>query len=106
MARRRAGKADSKSATPRPGGRRAKAKADAATPRPRATAPAANLDANLDAGALRERLAAVERERDMLRAALDEERTRRLALEEVHAATRDRITWALDSLQAILDARA
>jgi hypothetical protein len=27
-------------------------------------------------------------------------------LERVHAATRDRIAWALDSLQAILDARS
>jgi hypothetical protein len=62
--------------------------------------------AGLDADALRERLAVAERERDALRTALDEERARRLALEEVHAATRDRITWALDSLQAILDARA
>jgi hypothetical protein len=54
---------------------------------------------------LAERLAALERERDALRAALERERARRQALEEVHAATRDRIAWALDSLQAILDAR-
>jgi hypothetical protein len=54
---------------------------------------------------LRERLAAVERERDQLRAALDVEQARRRKLEEVHATARDRIAWALDSLQSILDSK-
>lgn len=95
MARRRAGKAKPERAAPQTG-RRAKAKAGASE-----TAPAPASDATL-----KERLAALERERDSLRAALEQERARRQALEEVHAATRDRIAWALDSLQAILDARA
>jgi len=55
---------------------------------------------------LRERLAAVERERDQLRATLDVEQARRRKLEEVHATARDRIAWALDSLQSILDAKS
>jgi len=55
---------------------------------------------------LRERLAAVERERDQLRAALDVEQARSRKLEEVHATARDRIAWALDSLQSILDAKS
>jgi hypothetical protein len=56
-------------------------------------------------GALLERLAAVERERDTLLAALSLEQERRRRLEEVHAAARDRIAWALDSLQSILEAK-
>jgi len=48
----------------------------------------------------------LERECASLRQELERERARRQALEEVHAATRDRIAWALDSLQAILDARS
>jgi hypothetical protein len=55
--------------------------------------------------ALRERLAAVERERDALLAALSLEQERLRRLEEVHAAARDRIAWALDSLQSILEAK-
>jgi hypothetical protein len=103
MARRRAGKADTKNAKPRAGPkRRPQAKASGA----RLPAREAAAIAGLDTDGLRERLAAAERERDALRTSLEEERARRLALEEVHAATRDRITWALDSLQAILDARA
>ena len=93
MAQRRAGKANPKGAALRGGGRR-KPKAAAAE---RAPASGATLA---------ERFAALERERDALRAALEQERTRRLALEEVHAATRDRIAWALDSLQAILESRS
>jgi hypothetical protein len=96
MAQRRAGKANPGRAVPRDRVRRGKAKA-------KARAPEASLPAS-DA-TLNERLAALERERDSLRAALERERARRQALEEVHAATRDRIAWALDSLQAILDAR-
>lgn len=52
---------------------------------------------------LRERLAAAERERDALRAALEREQSRVRKLEEAHAAARDRIAWALDSLQNILN---
>jgi hypothetical protein len=55
--------------------------------------------------ALLERLAAVERERDALLAALSLEQERRRKLEEVHAAARDRIAWALDSLQSLLEAK-
>jgi hypothetical protein len=95
MAQRRVGKANPRRAAPRAGARRGKAKAGA---------PATSLPVS-DA-TLTERLAALERECHSLRAALERERARRQALEEVHAATRDRIAWALDSLQAILDARA
>jgi hypothetical protein len=56
--------------------------------------------------AVNERLAALERECATLRDQLERERVRRQVLERVHAATRDRIAWALDSLQAILDARS
>lgn len=91
MARRRAGKAGPKSATLRGGGRsRARTVASDAASEP----------------TLSERLAALERDCASLRAELERERSRRQALEEVHAATRDRIAWALDSLQAILDARS
>jgi hypothetical protein len=93
MARRRAGKADPKSAPLRRGARRGKGRTVAA-----AAAPAPE-------GPLNERLAALERECASLRAELERERSRRQALETVHAATRDRIAWALDSLQTILDAR-
>lgn len=88
MARHRAGKAKAKDVPAREGGRRGKAKANASE------------------SALQERLAAIERERDALRAALEAEQTRRRRLEEVHAAARDRIAWALDSLQSILDPKA
>lgn len=93
MARRRAGKADPKSGALRGGGRRGKARTVAAD---KAAAPGTSLN---------ERLAALERECATLRVELERERSRRQALEEVHAATRDRIAWALDSLQTILDAR-
>jgi hypothetical protein len=95
MAQRRVGKANPRRAAPRARARRGKAKADV----PETILPVSDAT-------LTERLAALERERDSLRAALERERARRQALEEVHAATRDRIAWALDSLQAILDARA
>jgi len=94
MARRRAGKADPKSATLRGGGRRRKAKAGEAE-----RAPSSAMTLN-------ERLVVLERECASLRQELERERARRQALEEVHAATRDRIAWALDSLQTILDARS
>jgi hypothetical protein len=96
MAQRRAGKANPGRAAPRDRVGRGKAKAKASAPEPSPPASDATLD---------ERLVALQRERDSLRAALEQERARRQALEEVHAATRDRIAWALDSLQAILDAR-
>jgi hypothetical protein len=101
MARRRAGTAKPRGTALRGGGRRGKAKAGA-----KAGAKAAVPEVTLASEAtLAERFAALERERDALLTALEQERTRRLALEEVHAATRDRIAWALDSLQAILDSR-
>jgi len=54
---------------------------------------------------LKERLAALERERDSLRAELEREQARACKLEEVHAAARDRISWALDSLRNILETK-
>jgi hypothetical protein len=95
MARRRAGKAKPRSAAPRAGGRRRKTTKGAVS-EAQPAAPGATLS---------ERLAALERERDALRAELELERARRRALEDVYAATRDRISWALDSLQTILDAK-
>jgi hypothetical protein len=85
MARRSAGKAKPKSVAS--GGQRS-----------RGNAPAAE-------SGLLERLAVIERERDALLAALSLERERRRKLEEVHAAVRDRVAWALDSLQSILEAK-
>ncbi len=61
--------------------------------------------AQMSERALLERLAAVERERDALLAALSLEQERRRRLEEVHATARDRIAWALDSLQSLLEAK-
>ena len=52
-----------------------------------------------------ERIAALERERDDLQAALEQERARRRKLEEVYAAASDRIARALVSLQTILNAK-
>ncbi len=54
-------------------------------------------------GTLRERLAAAERERDALRIAFDREQARARKLEEANAVARNRIAWALDSLQSILE---
>ena len=87
MARRHAGKASSRTALARDRGRRSKAKA---------VSPESSL---------KERLAALERERDALRAALEREQARARKLEEVNAAARDRIAWALDSLQNILETK-
>jgi hypothetical protein len=53
-----------------------------------------------------ERIAALEQERDQLRAALQQERARRESLEKVYAAARDRIARALESLHTILNAKA
>ena len=87
MARRHAGKASPRSALARDQGRRSKAKA--VTPE----------------SSLKERLAALERERDALRAALEREASRARKLEQMNALVRDRISWALDSLQAILETK-
>ena len=48
------------------------------------------------------RLAAAERERDELRAALQDANARTRKLEEANAAARDRIAWALDTLRSIV----
>jgi hypothetical protein len=92
MAGRRAVKAKPKGVATRAGARRGRAKAAA----PAAFGAAATLE---------ERIVALERERDDLRVALDEERARRRKLEEVYAAARDRISRALDSLHTILNAK-
>jgi hypothetical protein len=85
MARRHAGKASPTIAPARERGRRGKVKT--------AAAPEA---------ALKERLSTLERERDALRVALEREQARVRKLEELNATARDRIAWALDSLQNIL----
>jgi hypothetical protein len=54
---------------------------------------------------LKERLVALERERDALRSALDREKARAGKLEEINAAARNRIAWALDTLRSILETR-
>ena len=93
MARRRAAKARSKSApaAARPArGKAAKREADGAEPAQRQ---------------LRERLAAVERERDALKEELERFKARQRRLEETQAQVRDRIAWALDSLHNILDGK-
>ena len=84
MAQRHAGKANQRIAAAPDRGRRGKVKATASE------------------STLRERLAALESERDALRAALEREQARNRTLEKVHAAARDRIAWALDSLRNIL----
>jgi hypothetical protein len=85
MAQRHAGKASPRTAGARDRGRRSKAKTAASE------------------GSLKERLVALERERDALRVALERERARAGKLEEINTAARNRISWALDSLQSILD---
>lgn len=87
MARRHAGKAGPATALVRDRSRHSKAKAITSE------------------STLKERLAAVERERDGLRAALEREAARVRKLEQVNALARDRISWALDSLQSILEAK-
>jgi hypothetical protein len=93
MVGRRPVKANPKGAAVRAGARHGKAKV---------RTPAAASGA---AASLEERFAALERECEKLRAALDEERERRRKLEEVYAAARDRISRALDSLHTILKAK-
>ena len=60
----------------------------------------------MSAGALAERLTALERERDALQEELERSRMRVRLLEETHAKVRDRIAWALDSLHGILDGKS
>jgi hypothetical protein len=93
MAGRRAVKANPKGAAARAGARRRRTR-----PPPSETTPAGATP--------EERIAALERERDALRAALDEERARRRKLEAVYAAASDRISRALDSLHTILNAKS
>jgi hypothetical protein len=52
-----------------------------------------------------DKLAAVERERDALRLELERSEARLEALEKAHAHVRDRIAWALDSLQNIIQGK-
>jgi hypothetical protein len=54
---------------------------------------------------LRERLAAVECERDQLKEELERFKMRQRRLEETQAQVRDRIAWALDSLHNILEGK-
>jgi hypothetical protein len=86
MARRHAGKSSLRTAPER--GRRSKAKTGA-----------------VPEAALSERLGALERERDALRAALEREQARVRKLEELNATARDRIAWAIDTLQNILGSK-
>jgi hypothetical protein len=85
MAQRQAGKANRKSASARGPSGRSRAKTAAPD------------------GSLKERLHTLERERDQLRQALEHERARAGKLEEINAAARNRISWALDSRQSILE---
>jgi hypothetical protein len=87
MAQRHAGKANPRTAAARDRGRRGKAKTSAPN------------------GSLKERLQALERERDDLRGELERERARVSKLEEVNAAARNRVSWALESLQSILESK-
>jgi hypothetical protein len=99
MAGRRAVKANPRSGAAREGTSRRKTKPPPCEATPAHAGPSAG-------SALAERIAALERERDELKAALDEERARRRKLEEVYAAARDRISRALDSLHTILNAKS
>ena len=87
MARRHVGKANSRTAPVRERGRPSKAKTV------------------VSESTLKERLAALERERDSLRAALERESSRARKLEQLNADARDRIAWALDSLANILETK-
>ena len=88
MAQRHAGKANPRAASTRDRGGRSKAKTAASD------------------SSLKERLLALERERDQLREALERERARAGKLEEINTAARNRISWALDSLQSILESKS
>ena len=54
-------------------------------------------------GTAQQQLAVVERERDALRSELKRVQSQMQRLEQTQAQVRDRISWALDSLQNILD---
>ena len=54
---------------------------------------------------VKDRLSALERERDALRADLQRAEARVRELEKTQAQVRDRIAWALDSLHNILDGK-
>ena len=90
MARRLASKARSKAAPARTQSRRGKAK-----PEGKDRAAQQRLAV----------LAALERERDALRAELDQAEERLRVMEKNHADVRDRIAWALDSLHNILQGK-
>jgi hypothetical protein len=53
-----------------------------------------------------DRLAALERERDALRLELERAEARVEALEKAQAHVRDRLAWALDSLQNLIQGKA
>jgi len=89
MGQRHAGKANRRTASAREQGR-GSSKAKAAAPD----------------SSLKERLLALERERDELRRALEREQARARKLEEINTAARNRISWALDSLQSILESKS
>jgi hypothetical protein len=91
MAPRRAAKARSKSAP--------------AAARPARIKPAGGKERTGPAHGLRERLEAVECERDQLKEELERFKARQRRLEEAQAQVRDRIAWALDSLHNILDGK-
>ncbi len=57
-------------------------------------------------GSLADRLAAVERERDVLKDELERSKSRLRSLEETQSQVRDRIVWALDSLHSILEGKS
>jgi hypothetical protein len=87
MAGRHAAKASGKSASVSARAQRAKTKGDPV------------------AGSLAERLGIVERECDALRNELERARSRVRALEASQSHVRDRLVWALDSLQSILEGK-
>ena len=75
------------------------------SPRVAARGRAGREKAKAPDGALRERVAALERERDALREALEREREHGRRLQQANVAARDRIAWALDTLRSVLDGR-
>jgi hypothetical protein len=88
MAQRHAGKANQRTDSARDQGKRGKAKIA------------------LPDSLLKDRLTELERERDALREALERERARASKLEEINTAARNHISWALDSLQSILETKS
>ena len=56
-------------------------------------------------GPWRERLAGIERERDLLRADLERAQARVQHLEQMHLEVRERIAWAMDTLQSVLEGK-